>query len=111
MECPNLNDNIILKKGSAGMVHPGNILLRSLVQSKYEQGNLFTTKSLIMATLEEIERQGLRILTWNEKHQFVFRHKRPTNNPQENWIFRPRLSVFLDEVAEDQSAGFRRDRH
>ena len=69
VECPNLND-IIFKKGSAGMIHPGNILFRSLVQSKYEQGNLFTTKSLIVATLDEIERQGLRILTWNEKHQF-----------------------------------------
>jgi len=66
VECPNLND-IIFKKGCSGMQHPGNVLFRSLVQSKYEQGNLLTTKSLITATLEEIQQQGLRVLVWNEK--------------------------------------------
>ena len=69
VECPELND-IVFKKGSSGMLHPGNVRFRSLVQSRYEQGNLLTTASLITATLEDIKRQNLRVLVWNEKSQY-----------------------------------------
>lgn len=52
------------------MLHPGNVRFRSLVQSRYEQGNLLTTKALITAMFEDIERQSLRVLMWNEKSQY-----------------------------------------
>lgn len=76
VECPTLKD-IIFKKGTSGMLHPGNVLFRSLVQSKYEQGNLLTTKSLMTATLDEIDRQALRVLVWNEKDSCFYVLRNP----------------------------------
>mmetsp|Transcript_24896 Transcript_24896/g.58418 ORF Transcript_24896/g.58418 Transcript_24896/m.58418 type:complete len:524 (+) Transcript_24896:322-1893(+) len=69
VECPELND-IVFKKGTSGMLHPGNVRFRSLVQSRYEQGNLLTTASLIAAILKDIERENIRVVVWNEKVQY-----------------------------------------
>ena len=80
VDCPYLDD-IIFKKGTSAKHHPGNVKFRSLIQSKYElqqphhSSKLvnaeYATKSLIKylvpTIIEEIRRQKLRVLNWNEQ--------------------------------------------
>ena len=72
VECP-YSDDILFKRGTSGMFHPGNVKFRSLIQSKYEQGDLITTKSLVSAILDEIANQKLRVLAWDEQESWISR--------------------------------------
>jgi hypothetical protein len=72
VECPYLND-IIFRKGTSVMSHPGNAILRSLIEVKESatNGNGKTacktkTRVFVSEIMEEIKQSNGRYLTWDD---------------------------------------------
>ena len=72
VECPYLND-IIFRKGTSVMSHPGNAILRSLIEVKENatNGNGKTacktkTRVFVSEIMEEIKQNNGRYLTWDD---------------------------------------------
>ena len=87
VECPSLND-ILIKKGYDRVDHPGNDILRCIVQSVYYTHHVEIIRNqhlqqqqqktqirrnvsaLLKPVIVEIKRQELRILCWNSNHSW-----------------------------------------
>ena len=87
IECPNLND-VIFRMGKSCMCHPGNVMFRSLIESKLDEHYSATRKGkakIAWWIVKEVERRGGRFLKWNShgwwtefENQSEVRYKIPT---------------------------------
>ena len=87
IECPNLND-VIFRTGKSYMCHPGNVMFRSLIESKMDEHFTATRKekaAIAWWIVNEVERRGGRFLRWDNRGwwtEFVdrseIRYKIPT---------------------------------
>jgi len=69
VECPNLND-VVFRAGKSYMCHPGNVMFRSLIESKMDEHYAATKRekaSIAWSIVGEIERRGGRFLKWDTR--------------------------------------------
>lgn len=69
IECPNEND-VIFRMRRSYMCHPGNVMFRSLIESKLDEHAAATRKrkaEIAWFIVEEVERKGGRFLKWDER--------------------------------------------
>lgn len=69
IECPNLND-VIFRTGKSYMCHPGNVMFRSLIESKLDEHFAATRKekaTIAWWIVNEVERRGGRFLKWDNR--------------------------------------------
>jgi hypothetical protein len=67
IECPNLKD-VVFRAGKSYMCHPGNVMFRSLIESRMEEHYSATKRekaSIAWSIVGEIERRGGRFLKWD----------------------------------------------
>lgn len=69
IESPRLDD-IIFKKGTSAVHHPGNACFRSLIQRAYEDEPLLTRERLVGRFLQDIQMGKFRVLIWNENYSY-----------------------------------------
>mmetsp|Transcript_17386 Transcript_17386/g.39979 ORF Transcript_17386/g.39979 Transcript_17386/m.39979 type:complete len:197 (+) Transcript_17386:2-592(+) len=87
VECPNLND-VVFRMGRSYMCHPGNVMFRSLIESRLDEHVAATRKrkgEIAWSVVEEVERRGGRFLKWDTRgwwtefeSQSEIRYKIPT---------------------------------
>ncbi len=69
IECPNLND-VVFRPGKSYMIHPGNVMFRSLIESKLQE-HFAATRSekaaIAWSIVREVELKGGRFLKWNNR--------------------------------------------
>ena len=69
VECPNLND-VVFRPGKSYMVHPGNVMFRSLIESKIDE-HFAATRSqkaaIAWSIVREVELKGGRFLKWDNR--------------------------------------------
>jgi len=69
IECPNLND-VVFRPGKSYMVHPGNVMFRSLIESKIDE-HFAATRSekaaIAWSIVREVELKGGRFLKWDNR--------------------------------------------
>lgn len=69
IECPNLND-VVFRPGKSYMCHPGNVMFRSLIESKIDEHFAATRTekaAIAWAIVREVERRGGRFLRWDNR--------------------------------------------
>lgn len=69
IECPNFND-VIFRPGKSYMCHPGNVMFRSLIESKMDEHFAATrSEKAVIAwwIVREVERKGGRFLRWDNR--------------------------------------------
>jgi len=87
IECPNMND-IIFRTGKSYVCHPGNVMFRSLIESKTDEHFAASrSEKAVIAwwIVREVERRGGRFLRWDSrgwwteiKDRSEIRYKIPT---------------------------------
>jgi len=69
VECPNLND-VVFRPGKSYMVHPGNVMFRSSIESKMDE-HFAATRSekaaIAWSIVREVELRGGRFLKWDNR--------------------------------------------
>mmetsp|Transcript_20998 Transcript_20998/g.43231 ORF Transcript_20998/g.43231 Transcript_20998/m.43231 type:complete len:475 (+) Transcript_20998:260-1684(+) len=69
VECPNLND-VVFRPGKSYMIHPGNVMFRSLIESKIDE-HFAATRSqkaaIAWSIVREVELKGGRFLKWDNR--------------------------------------------
>lgn len=69
IECPNLND-VVFRPGKSYMVHPGNVMFRSLIESKIDE-HFAATRSqkaaIAWSIVRDVELKGGRFLKWDNR--------------------------------------------
>eukprot|EP00536_Pseudo-nitzschia_multiseries_P009257 jgi/Psemu1/241958/estExt_Genewise1.C_2540014 len=69
VECPRLND-VIFRKGTRVMCHPGNVFFRSKIHKLYNETEAHTTartsKALTTKLIEDIRSNNGRVLIWHQ---------------------------------------------
>lgn len=69
IECPNLND-VVFRPGKSYMCHPGNVMFRSLIESKMEEhyaGTRSDKAAIAWTIVHEVEEKGGRFLRWDNR--------------------------------------------
>eukprot|EP00532_Pseudo-nitzschia_australis_P012990 CAMPEP_0168209418 /NCGR_PEP_ID=MMETSP0140_2-20121125/2607_1 /TAXON_ID=44445 /ORGANISM="Pseudo-nitzschia australis, Strain 10249 10 AB" /LENGTH=458 /DNA_ID=CAMNT_0008135913 /DNA_START=105 /DNA_END=1482 /DNA_ORIENTATION=+ len=69
IECPNLND-VIFRMGRSYKCHPGNVMFRSLIESKLNEHFAGTRKrkaEIAWWVVQDVERRGGRFLKWDNR--------------------------------------------
>ncbi len=69
IECPGSND-AIFRCGQAYLSHPGNVMFRSLIETKFDEHNLASSSevkvSITWWIIEQVERNQGRFLIWDD---------------------------------------------
>jgi len=71
VECPRMKD-VVFRPSQSTMCHPGNVMFRSLVESKHLEHSSAESRDakseITRGVIYEIQRQGGRFLVWNNSH-------------------------------------------
>lgn len=74
IECPGLND-IIFRKGTSVMSHPGNVFFRSSIQTLYQETETCTTarstKILTKKLIDDLRNKNGRVLVWYQGTRYT----------------------------------------
>ena len=82
VECPRLND-VIFRVGDSYMHHPGNVMFRGLIESKYEEYNTAGRNekaTIILSLVDAVLNRNGRFLVWDAQWWTVLHDREKMRN-------------------------------